>query len=133
MAESANPASVSSGGACSPQQEIGGSFEAERALIRKSEAVLGRRTRPAGERAEVRCGMGRAGPIVFFADRLPPLVGGVEIHAGAFVAHFTRHERFPPAVPTKHCILNPALVPTRPTGLGRGTDWCNPRPWRIAL
>jgi glycosyltransferase involved in cell wall biosynthesis len=34
-------------------------------------------------------------PVLLFADRLPPLIGGMEVHAGAFMAHFERHERFP--------------------------------------
>lgn len=33
--------------------------------------------------------------ILFFADRLPPLVGGVEIHARYFIEHFTNHLQFP--------------------------------------
>ena len=34
-------------------------------------------------------------PVVLFADRVPPLVGGVETHAGYFIEHFTAHPRFP--------------------------------------
>jgi glycosyltransferase involved in cell wall biosynthesis len=34
-------------------------------------------------------------PVLLFADRLPPLTGGMEMHAGAFVRHFAHHERFP--------------------------------------
>ena len=33
--------------------------------------------------------------IFFFADRLPPLVGGVEMHAAAFIKYFKQHPRFP--------------------------------------
>lgn len=33
--------------------------------------------------------------ILFFADRLPPLFGGVEIHARYFIEHFTDHPHFP--------------------------------------
>ena len=33
-------------------------------------------------------------PILLFADRLPPLIGGMEMHAGAFIDHFTDHPRF---------------------------------------
>lgn len=33
--------------------------------------------------------------ILFFADRLPPLPGGMEVHAGYFIDHFTNHLRFP--------------------------------------
>jgi glycosyltransferase involved in cell wall biosynthesis len=33
--------------------------------------------------------------ILFFADRLPPLTGGVEMHAGAFIEYFTNHTQFP--------------------------------------
>lgn len=32
--------------------------------------------------------------ILFFADRLPPLPGGMEVHAGYFIDHFTNHPRF---------------------------------------
>ena len=35
------------------------------------------------------------GPTVLFADRLPPLVGGMEMHAGQFIEHFAGHPRFP--------------------------------------
>lgn len=34
-------------------------------------------------------------PVVLFADRLWPHVGGMEMHAHAFIEHFTRHPRFP--------------------------------------
>lgn len=37
----------------------------------------------------------RYGPTLLFADRLPPLVGGMEVHAGQFIAHFAGHPRFP--------------------------------------
>lgn len=33
--------------------------------------------------------------ILFFADRLPPLIGGMEVHASAFIDYFTNHPRFP--------------------------------------
>lgn len=33
--------------------------------------------------------------ILFFADRLPPLTGGMEIHAKYFIEYFTKHPRFP--------------------------------------
>jgi len=33
--------------------------------------------------------------ILFFADRLPPLVGGMEMHAYYFIEYFTKHPRFP--------------------------------------
>lgn len=33
--------------------------------------------------------------ILFFADRLPPLPGGMEVHAGYFIDHFTNHPQFP--------------------------------------
>lgn len=33
--------------------------------------------------------------ILFFADRLPPLPGGMEVHAGYFMDHFTNHPHFP--------------------------------------
>jgi glycosyltransferase involved in cell wall biosynthesis len=34
-------------------------------------------------------------PILLFADRLPPLVGGMEMHAGYFIRHFGDHQQFP--------------------------------------
>lgn len=33
--------------------------------------------------------------ILFFADRLPPLIGGMEMHADYFIKYFTNHKRFP--------------------------------------
>jgi len=33
--------------------------------------------------------------ILFFADRLPPLIGGMEMHAHYFIKHFTNHHKFP--------------------------------------
>lgn len=33
--------------------------------------------------------------ILFFADRLPPLPGGMEVHAGYFIDYFTNHSQFP--------------------------------------
>lgn len=33
--------------------------------------------------------------ILLFADRLPPLVGGMEMHGGYFIEHFTHHPLFP--------------------------------------
>lgn len=33
--------------------------------------------------------------VLFFADRLPPLIGGMEIHARYFIEHFIHHIRFP--------------------------------------
>ena len=33
--------------------------------------------------------------ILFFADRLPPLTGGMEIHASYFIQHFIHHPFFP--------------------------------------
>lgn len=33
--------------------------------------------------------------IVLYADRLPPLVGGMEMHAKYFIEHFSDHPRFP--------------------------------------
>lgn len=32
--------------------------------------------------------------ILFFADKLPPLVGGMEVHADYFIKHFAHHKRF---------------------------------------
>ena len=34
-------------------------------------------------------------PILLFAERLPPLVGGMEMHAGYFVRHFRDYRQFP--------------------------------------
>lgn len=33
--------------------------------------------------------------ILLFADRLPPLPGGMEVHAGYFIEYFTNHSYFP--------------------------------------
>lgn len=33
--------------------------------------------------------------ILFFADRLSPLIGGMEIHGDNFIRHFSNHSRFP--------------------------------------
>lgn len=33
--------------------------------------------------------------ILFFADRLPPLIGGMEMHARYFIEYFTNHKQFP--------------------------------------
>ena len=33
--------------------------------------------------------------ILLYADRLPPLIGGMEMHGGYFVQHFEDHPRFP--------------------------------------
>lgn len=47
-----------------------------------------------------------------FADRLPPLVGGVEMHAGAFIEHFERH----PVYPLERIIQSPQeKLPSRET------------------
>jgi glycosyltransferase involved in cell wall biosynthesis len=34
-------------------------------------------------------------PVILYADRLPPLVGGMEIHARYFIEHFKGHSEFP--------------------------------------
>lgn len=34
-------------------------------------------------------------PQVLFADRLPPLIGGVEMHGGAFIKYFVGHPQYP--------------------------------------
>ena len=34
-------------------------------------------------------------PVLLYADRLPPLIGGMEQHAGALLAHLRGHPRFP--------------------------------------
>jgi hypothetical protein len=43
-------------------------------------------------------------PILLFADRLPPLVGGMEMHAGYFMRHFRDHRQFPlmAVIPKEH-------------------------------
>ena len=33
--------------------------------------------------------------ILFFADRLPPLIGGMEMHAKYFIEYFINHSKFP--------------------------------------
>ncbi len=41
--------------------------------------------------------------VLFFADRLPPLIGGMEMHAQAFIDTFTQHPRYPlAAIVTKN-------------------------------
>lgn len=39
--------------------------------------------------------MGIKKNILFFADRLPPLVGGMEMHAKYFIEYFSNHQNFP--------------------------------------
>jgi glycosyltransferase involved in cell wall biosynthesis len=34
-------------------------------------------------------------PVLFFADRLPPLIGGMEMHARYFIEYFSGHLQFP--------------------------------------
>jgi glycosyltransferase involved in cell wall biosynthesis len=52
--------------------------------------------------------------ILLFADRLPPLPGGMEVHAGYFIDYFANHPQFPLAgIITKNangenCLLNKA-------------------------
>lgn len=65
-------------------------------------------------------------PILFFADRLPPLPGGMEVHAGAFMNHFTKHTHFPLlGTMTKDargedCFINgPQAAPLHIEGLSR--------------
>ena len=49
--------------------------------------------------------------ILFFADRLPPLVGGVEMHARYFIEYFTGHPLFPLAgIVTKYGQNEDCLV-----------------------
>jgi glycosyltransferase involved in cell wall biosynthesis len=45
-----------------------------------------------------------ASNILLFADRLPPLIGGMEMHAGYFIEYFTDHPKYPlSGVITKDC------------------------------
>lgn len=52
--------------------------------------------------------------ILLFADRLPPLTGGMEVHAGYFIDYFANHSKYPLAgVITKNanaenCLLSKA-------------------------
>ncbi len=39
--------------------------------------------------------MAEPGPVLLFADRLPPLTGGMEMHARYFMEHFHQHPRWP--------------------------------------
>ncbi|WP_032113944.1 glycosyltransferase family 4 protein [Candidatus Paracaedibacter symbiosus] len=49
--------------------------------------------------------------ILFFADRLPPLIGGMEMHAGYFIEHFTASPRFPlSGVITKNAAGKDCLI-----------------------
>ncbi len=51
--------------------------------------------------------------MIFFADRLPPLVGGMETHAHYFIKHFMSHSRLPlVAVITKNDVGQNCLVST---------------------
>lgn len=49
--------------------------------------------------------------IILFADRLPPLIGGMEMHAYNFIKHFINHDRLPllqvitKDVSGKDCVL----------------------------
>ena len=53
--------------------------------------------------------------ILFFADRLPPLIGGMEMHARYFIEYFTHHQRFPlVGVITKDCEGNDSLLSSGP-------------------
>jgi hypothetical protein len=36
-----------------------------------------------------------SGGILFFADRLAPNIGGMEMHAEYFIKHFAKHQQFP--------------------------------------
>ena len=50
-------------------------------------------------------------PLLLFADRLPPLAGGMEVHAGAFVHHFDQHTRYPlDAVVTRDAVGRDCLI-----------------------
>lgn len=60
--------------------------------------------------------MNKQKKILFFADRLPPLTGGMEIHGGEFIRYFKNH----PCYPIEHIVtkekeslassLNPDIV-----------------------
>ncbi len=55
-------------------------------------------------------------PILLIADRLPPLTGGMEMHARYFIEHFEDHPRFPlMGVVTRDAQKRDCLV--RPEGL----------------
>ncbi len=60
--------------------------------------------------------------VLLFADRLPPLIGGMEVHAGAFIDHFREHPQWPlVGVVTRDADGDDCLVQgdkRRTTGLG---------------
>ncbi len=50
-------------------------------------------------------------PILFFADRLPPLIGGMEMHAKYFIEYFTDHSFFPlSTIITKNTIGQDCII-----------------------
>lgn len=50
-------------------------------------------------------------PILFFADRLPPCIGGMEMHARYFIEYFTNHPQFPlSAVITKNTVGQDCVI-----------------------
>lgn len=51
--------------------------------------------------------------ILFFADRLPPLFGGVEMHARYFIEYFTDHSQFPLAGIVTKCGQNRDCLVTK--------------------
>lgn len=49
--------------------------------------------------------------ILFFADRLPPLIGGMEIHAKYFIEYFDNHHTFPIlGIVTKNTIGHDCVI-----------------------
>lgn len=56
--------------------------------------------------------------ILFFADRLPPLIGGMEMHAKYFIEYFEKHLQFPICgivtknVHMKDCIISNKFIYT---------------------
>ncbi|WP_342278575.1 glycosyltransferase family 4 protein [Candidatus Tisiphia endosymbiont of Myopa tessellatipennis] len=68
--------------------------------------------------------------ILFFADRLPPLIGGMEMHAKYFTEYFTTHSRFPIlSIITKNAEGQDCIIlnkETKPINLNKLDNVFNP-------
>lgn len=69
-------------------------------------------------------------PILFFADKLTPMIGGVEIHGKYFIDYFLNHPTFPlSAVISKNAYNEDCIVTANglePIDLSINTDFANP-------
>lgn len=48
--------------------------------------------------------------VLFFADRLPPLIGGVEVHAKYFIEYFNKHPNYSLTIVSKDIKGNDVLI-----------------------